>query len=173
MNITITEIELKARKASEARAELHDLVGQIEDETRTLRRIYQKKLLRLIEIAATAEATLLDAVSEAPKLFEKPRSVTFHGIKCGYAKGRGELVFEDANKVIALIQKHFPEQMDTLVKVTMAPVKSALTNLPVADLRKIGVQLVETGDIAYIKPMDGEVSKLVDALLESFREAAT
>jgi hypothetical protein len=72
-----------------------------------------------------------------------------------------------------LIQKHFPEQMDTLVKVTMAPVKSALTNLPVADLRKIGVQLVETGDIAYIKPMDGEVSKLVDALLESFREAAT
>lgn len=169
---TITDIELKARKASEARNELRDMVGQIEEETRALRRIYQKKLLKLIEAAADAEAKLLDAVAESPKLFERPRSVTFHGIKCGWAKGRGELVFEDADKVCALIQKHFPEQMDTLVKITMAPVKAALTNLPVADLRKIGVQVIETGDTAFIKPMDGEVAKLVDKLLESFRGEA-
>ena len=172
MSTTIADIEIHARKASEARAELKELVGQIEEETRALRRIYQKKLLRLTEAAANAEAVLLDSVESAPGLFEKPRSVIFHGIKCGFQKGRGELVIGDADKVISLIQKHFPEQMDTLVKVTMAPVKAALAQLPVADLKRIGVQVLETGDTAYIKPMDGEVDKLVAALLDSFRETA-
>lgn len=172
MSTTIADIEIMARSASEARAELKDMVAQIEEETRALRRIYQKKLLRLIATAAGAETALLDAVAESPTLFERPRSVTLHGIKCGWQKGRGELVYDDANKVCALIQKHFPEQMDTCVKITMAPVKTALAMLPAADLKRIGVQIVETGDSAYIKPMDGEVAKLVDKLLESFREGA-
>ncbi|MDO8414156.1 MAG: hypothetical protein Q7S51_10255 [Gallionellaceae bacterium] len=170
MRITIADIEQKARKSSEARAELKELVSQIEEETRALRRLYQKKLLRLIEAAANAENALLQEVEGAPELFEKPLSVVLHGIKCGYQKGRGELVFEDANKVIALIQKHLPEQMDMLVKVSMTPVKTALAQLPVADLKRIGVQVVETGDIAFIKPMDGEVDKLVTALMENFKE---
>ena len=170
MSTTIADIEIHARKASEARAELRELVSQIEEETRSLRRIYQKKLMRLTEAAASTEAALLDSVTSAPDLFTRPRSVIFHGIKCGYQKGRGELVIGDPDKVISLIQKNFPEQMDTLVKVTMAPVKSALAQLPVNDLKKIGVTVLETGDYAYIKPMDSEVDKLVDALLESFRE---
>ena len=81
-------------------------------------------------------------------------------------------MYTDAEKVCALIQKHFPEQMDTCVKITMAPVKTALAQLPAADLKKIGVQVIETGDTPFIKPMEGEVARLVDKLLESFKEGA-
>lgn len=169
---TLADIEHKARKASEARAELRGLVTQLEEETRALRRAYQRQLMRLTETAATAEGVLLGLVEDAPELFSKPRSVILHGIKCGYQKGRGELVFDDANKVVSLIQKHLPEQMDVLVKTTYAPVKTALAQLSVAELKRIGVQVVETGDIAFIKPMDSEIDKLVSALMDSFREAA-
>jgi arsenate reductase-like glutaredoxin family protein len=172
MSLTIADIEHKARKASEARAELKELVIQIEEETRAVRRNHQKKLMRLTEAASATQDELLDLVEAAPELFEKPRSITLHGFKVGYQKGRGELLIEDTDKTIALIQKHLPEQMDTLVKVTMIPVKTALANLPVNDLKRIGVQITETGDIAYIKPMDSEIDKLVTALVASLCEGA-
>lgn len=172
MSITIATIEQKARKASETRAELKELVAQVEEETRALREIYRKRLIKLTEAAAQAQDALLEQVREAPELFEKPRNVTLHGIKCGWAKGRGELVIEDADKTIALIQKHFPEQMDTLVKVTMAPVKPALLNLPVNDLKRIAVQVTDTGDTPFVKTMDGEIDKLVSLLMAGFCEGS-
>lgn len=170
MSITLVAIEKQARKAAEARAELKDLVGHLDEETRALREIYRKRLIKLTEAAAQAQDALLEQVAAAPKLFEKPRSVILHGLKCGWAKGKDELVIEDADKTLALIQKHLPDQMDTLIRITMTPVKTALATLPVNDLKKIGVTVIDTGDAPFVKSMDSEIDKLVSALMAGFCE---
>jgi hypothetical protein len=172
MSITIADIEHKARKAAEARAALKELVSLLDEETRVLRNLYRKRLIKLTEEAARAQDVLLEQVKEAPELFTKPRSVTFHGIKCGWAKGIGKLVIEDEARTIALIQKHFPELMDTLVKITMAPVKTEIAKLPVNDLKRIGGKIEDTDDIAFVKTMDSEIDKLVTALMASFCEGS-
>lgn len=172
MSTTIATIEQQCRKASEARAELKELVSQIEEETRALRDIYRKRLIKLTEAAAQAQDALLEQVTAAPELFDKPRSITFHGIKCGWAKGKGELVIGDADNTIALIQKRLPELMDTLVKITMTPVKTEIAKLPVNDLKKIGATVIDTGDQPFVKAMDSEIDKLVSALMAGFCEGS-
>ncbi|HNW37160.1 MAG TPA: hypothetical protein PKM25_19620, partial [Candidatus Ozemobacteraceae bacterium] len=74
--------------------------------------------------------------------------------------------------VVKLIRKHFPEQVDVLVKITEKPVQSALNQLTVGDLKKLGVSVSEGGDEALIKPTDTDIDKLVAKLLEDEPQAA-
>ena len=74
--------------------------------------------------------------------------------------------WEDDSQVVKLIQKHFPEQFDVLVKTIEKPIKDSLANLSVADLKRIGVTVTDSGDCVVIKSMDSEIDKLVDALLK-------
>uniref|UniRef100_UPI00248EC44C hypothetical protein n=1 Tax=Thalassobaculum salexigens TaxID=455360 RepID=UPI00248EC44C len=78
--------------------------------------------------------------------------------------------FANPAKVVELIIKHLPEQTESLIKVTETPVKSALANLPTADLKRIGVTVTQTGDQVYIAPTDSEIDKLVDALVKEAAE---
>jgi len=172
MPATISDIELQARKLSLARAELKEQIALLEEKTRALRELYRKKLIRLTEIAAAAQDGLLGMVKESPKLFVKPRSVNFYGIKCGFAKGKGALIIDDEDKTIALIQKHFPDLMDTLTKPSISIVKTELDKLPVNDLKRIGVQVKDSVDAAFVKATDSEIDKLVSALMESFCEGS-
>ena len=73
---------------------------------------------------------------------------------------------DDKDQVVRLIKKHFPEQADVLIKTVEKPIKGAIQQLPVADLKRIGVTVEETGDVVVIKSTDSEIDKLVSALLE-------
>jgi hypothetical protein len=108
---------------------------------------------------------LYEAVEANPGLFAKPKSLTLFGIKVGFAKGRGKIAWKDSDQVIALIKKHLPEQADLLIATREAPVKSALNGLPVADLRRIGVTVTEAGDRAIVIPQDGDLDRMVAAIL--------
>lgn len=46
------------------------------------------------------------------------------------------------------------------------PAKDALKQLGVKDLARLGVTLIDAGDEIVIKPVDGEIDKLVNALLK-------
>ena len=93
-----------------------------------------------------------------------------YGIKIGFQKGKGEITWEDKDQVVKLIHKHFPEQAEALLKVTEMPVKTALAQLSAADLKKLGVTIIETGDEIVIRATDTEVDKLVEALLKDEAE---
>ena len=115
------------------------------------------------------------AIESAPELFVKPRTLVIAGVRIGIQKGKGQIVYGDADQVVKLIRKHFPEQADALIAVKETPVKKALANLSVAELKRIGVTVEETGDQVVIKPTDSEVDKLVAALLreaEKYEEVA-
>ena len=162
---TLKEIEGKTLKYADARSALAASLAALEDELRQVKRKYLAGIKRQVATAKEARERLHEAVAESPELFVKPRTVTVHGIKVGFQKGKGEIEFDDVDQVVKLIRKHHPDQFDVLVKTSHKPIKKALANLPAADLKKLGIQVAETGDEVVIKDAAGEVDKLVEALL--------
>lgn len=162
---TMQEIEAKAKEYADERADLANYVQALEDEKRALVRRYLPGIKRRVAAAKVAREALHVVIKESADLFVKPRSVTVHGIKVGFQKGKGKVVFDDADKVVELIEKHFPELADTLVKTEKKPLKDAILALDVAQLKKIACRVTGTGDEVLIKDASGEVDKLVEALL--------
>lgn len=169
---TLTDIEQLTKRYADARADVARLVHALEDETRKARQRYLAPIKAAVATAHDAQGALKGALETAPELFVRPRTVTFHGIRVGYMKGKGGLTWDDDAKVVSLILKHYPaDQAEVLIKTTRKPVKSALEQLSAADLKKLGVRVEESGDVVFVKPQDAEVEKLVDALLKGSDEA--
>jgi DNA-binding transcriptional MocR family regulator len=163
--VTLTEIDGLARDFAVSRKTLQDRMQELEDELSQVKKRHLGGIRKAVTIAATYQSRLRAAIEDSPELFVKPRSLVLYGIKVGFQKGKGELKWEDTEQVVKLIHKHFPEQAETLIKLTETPVKTALAQLSVQDLKRIGVAVTETGDQILLKPTDSDVDKLVDALL--------
>ena len=167
---TMTEIEKATKLFSDARAELAAIVqatNKLMDEIRTMG---VKDIRRAVAKTAERHDQLKTLIEGAPALFDKPRTVIFHGIKVGITKGKGSIEWDEDECVVKLIRKHLPDQFDALVKVTEKPKAKALKDLSVNDLRKIGCTVEETGDQVLIKAVDSEVEKAVNALLKAATE---
>ncbi|SBW11972.1 conserved hypothetical protein [uncultured Alphaproteobacteria bacterium] len=108
----------------------------------------------------------LHAVIEAePALFAKRKTLVLFGIKVGFVKGRGRMIWKKSEQVVAAIKRLLPEQQAVLIQTKEVPVKAALNALPAADLRRIGVTIEDAGDQVVIAPQDGDLDKMVAALL--------
>lgn len=123
------------------------------------------------EIAArtAAMATVYDElhaeIAADPALFAKRKTLVLFGIKVGFVKGRGKLVWKKTEQVVEAIKKHLADQAWVLIQTKEVPAKAALNNLTAAELRKIGVTIEEAGDQVVIAPQDGDLDKLVAAIL--------
>jgi hypothetical protein len=165
MTMTIDELKVRAENLKVTRDVLADLVRVLHEEIEYLKSEHMPEIQKTIESAAFYWQALEEAVQANPALFVKPRTITAHGIKFGLAKGRGGLVIADEQRTLALIKKHLPDQAALLIATKEAPVKDALLQLPAADLKRIGVEVKDTGDCVVIKPADSDVDKLVKALV--------
>lgn len=163
---TLIEIERLAKDYAAERADLNNAVAALVSELEASRRRALPKIKRLVASAKQAHAALYAAVDQSPALFEKPRTQVAHGVKFGMQKAKGKIEWEDDDQVVKLIRKHFPDQFDVLVITEYRPVKSALMNLTVKELKSIAVQATEDGDVVVIKDAVGNVDKLVKALLK-------
>lgn len=166
----LTDIEPSAKAYAEARAKVAEIVTQLNAGIDSLKRDHMPALKRAITRAAEKHDQLKQLIDANPDLFKKPRTVIYHGVKLGYQKGKGGITFDDADQVVRLIKKHYPDQADVLVITTEKPAKDALAQLTVAELKKVGCNVVEAGDQVVIKPTDSEVDKLVDQLLKGATE---
>lgn len=173
---TLGQIEDFTRQFAEARKALAGEVEELEAEISLLKKKHMPRIKKYVENAAEKKARLHSAIEDAPEFFKQPRTFILHGIRVGYMKGKGELVWENKEQVCKLIHKHFPELAETLIKITETPVKTALAQLNGLELKKLGVTVMETGDEIVIRATDTEVDKLVEALLkdetEDVKEAA-
>jgi len=168
---TLSEIEAMAKTYSLSRAVLSERVQALEAEIEALKRKRLPGIKRAVEDAAEKQARLQAAVEGSPELFVKPRTMIFHGIKLGFQKSKGRLEWASEEQVVRLIRKHYPEQADTLIKVTEKPVKSALLQMSAQELKKIGVTVKDTGDQVVVKSTDSEIDKLVSALLKGAEDS--
>jgi hypothetical protein len=165
MNTTIDTLIERAEVLARTRQQLATLVTALQEGIEHLKASSMPEIRTAIEVASGAWSALESDIQAHPDLFVKPRSVMAHGIKFGLAKGRGGLVIDDEDRTVALIRKHLPDQADVLIATKEMPVKDALVQLPAADLKRIGVQVKDTGDQVLIKPVHSEVDKLVKALV--------
>ena len=168
----MTEIETRAKYYATAREKLAALVSDLNASLEALKREAMPELKRAISRAMEHHDSLQAVIEASPELFVKPKSVVFHGIKLGYQKGKGKIEWEDADRVVALIKKHFPDQADVLIATSERPAKDALAQLSAAELKRLGVSVTDAGEAVFIKPTDGAVDKMVDALIKGAAEEA-
>ncbi len=162
---TLIQISELARPYAETRAELAFKLGVLEDELMAAKHRHLPDIRKVLARAQTQRDKIITAVNQSPTLFEKPKTQMFHGIRIGFQKAKGAITWDDESMVVKLIKKFFPDRTDDLIKTTEKPVKATLQNLSAADLKRLGVQVVESGEEVVIRPMDGELDKLVDRLL--------
>ncbi len=167
-----TEIEPAAQKFAAANQELTELVGELNDKIEALKRAWLPGIKKAVSKAAERHAELKTLIEANPGLFDKPRTVVLHGIKLGLQKGKGGIEFDDADMVIVRVQKLFGDQANAYLNYKVTPNKYALAQLPVNDLKKLGCTVRDTGDEVVIKPVDGDVDKIVRALLKDATEDA-
>ena len=161
------DIADSAAVLARARAELAELVQALEEGLNHLKADAMPMIRGSIDRAATAWSALEAEITAHPELFVRPRTVSMHGIKFGFGKGKGGLEIDDADRTVALIRKHLPDQAEVLIAVKETPVKDAIAQLPAADLKRIGVNIKATGDQVVIRPADGETDKIVKALIKA------
>jgi hypothetical protein len=168
--MTLSEIEKMAREFSDSRKVLRERVETLDDHIRSLKKRYLPGIRSAVEAAKERQSNLSDAIALSHDLFVKPRTMTLFGIRFGIEKQKGKLSWDDRGVVIKLIKKLLPDSWETYIKVKETPMKKTLATLSSADLKKLGIQVTETGDAVVIKPVDSEVDKLVDALLNEKTE---
>lgn len=161
------QIETCARAYARERKTLGERVQRLEDEKTALARKYLPGIKLAAGRAQAAHDTLGAAIADNPELFVKPRTITIDGVKLGLAKGKGNIVIHDEPATIRLIRRHMPEQADALIRVKESVIKPALKNLTSSEARKVGVEIIDTGDEIVIRCPEDEVDKLVAKLLES------
>jgi len=163
---TLGQIDTMAKTFSDARQRLSDTLQDLKDKQEALLRQYLPGIKSQVNIAKEKEEALKGAIEDSPEIFVKPRSIIMHGVRCGFRKGKGKLDWEDDVQVVKLIKKHHADQVDLLIKTVEKPVESALKQLDVAELMKLGITVEATGDVVIAEPTDSEIEKQVKKLLK-------
>ncbi len=171
---TLKEIEELTGKYADARGALSQRVRVLEGKIEAAKDTHMPAIKTALAKAREAEAKLRAAIEESAAIFERPKTQIFNGVKVGYMKSKGSIEWEDADTVVRLIFRHFADRADVLTRTTVVPNRQTLAELPAADLKKLGISVTNDADAVVIKPVDGEVERIVNALLkdESGREAA-
>lgn len=170
--MSIDKIENAAKALRTARDLLTDRATTLHEELQAATKRKLPGLRTAVAQVVEAEAILKAAIADAPGQFTKPRSIVLHGLQLGYRKGKGKIEWDEDEKVAKLIAKHFPNEYDVLCTTTVKPVKTALAQLSVAELKKVGVTVESTGDVVFVKDSTAGVDKLVKALLKGAEDEA-
>lgn len=163
---TLVEIEQATLAFSTERHKLADIVNELEAEMNAAKQKRMKAIRSAVESASEKRSILFNLLKGAKDLFISPRTAIFHGIKVGYNKGKGKVDWQDDDQVAKLVKKNLPDKFDELVETRYVPIADALSRLDASQLRKLGVNIVDADDQVVIKPTDGAVDKIVNALLK-------
>lgn len=161
----INEIETLTKRFADARAELRERVLRIKEEQETIKRRLLQGVRNALARAQTAHDELKVAVTAAPELFEKPKTRTLHGVRVGWMKQRGKLLWDDDGVVIESLRKILGEEAEGFIRKTEKPLAARLADLPAKDLRRCHITITDDTEAVVIKAADGELDKLLDALI--------
>lgn len=163
---TLALIEEMTKEYAAAREKLADTVRTLTANVEKVKRQYMPVIKRQLGVAAARKLDLKNVLEDSKDLFVKPRTVIFHGIKVGFQKGKGKIEWDSDEQVLRLIEKYFPDMADVLIRTRKKPVKKALAALSVAELKRLGIAVEDTGDTVVIEATDSEIEKLVETLLK-------
>lgn len=165
MNASMDSIDTLTKTFAGARAELAERIQSLRDEQEAAKRRRIQGIKNSLGRFAAARDELRDAIDVNRELFDNPKTRTLHGVRIGLMKQRGKLEIPDQEACVAAMRRVLGDDVDAYLKVTVAPIRAALANLPAKDLKRIGATLSDDVDAIVIKPTDGELDKLIGALL--------
>lgn len=169
--VTLADIERLSAAFEDEGACLEEMIATLEADLEAVKQKHMRPIKRQAAAVAQREAELHSAVESAPELFKKPRTITVHGVKCGFTLSAGKLVWDDPDNVIALIRRYRKDDAELLIRTTEEPNKDALKSLPAGDLAKLGCRIEGAGDQVIVKRTAGDVEKLINKLVEKMVEA--
>lgn len=168
----LATIEQRCAQYSHWHDALQSLLSELEAEVHAVKRKRMNTIKAAMRKAAFAHGLLKEAIESSPQLWKKPRTRVFHGVKVGLKKGKGKITWTDPTRVVQRIKELYQDDLGILIKTIETPVKEALENLSVSDLKKLGVSIVEAHDQTVIRMVDSEVERMVNALLKDDLEEA-
>ncbi len=168
----LNNIDKLAEEYSDALQELDDSAAIMKAELRQVQRRELPSMQRAAVRAAKAREELKRAIKASPSLFDKPKTKTLHGIKLGFKKQKGKVVFADEEATIKLMKKELSEdQLELLIRVREDVHKPAVYDLEVKDCKRYGITIENDTDEVYIKQAVSEFEKLIDGWLEDEESA--
>jgi len=169
--IEMTGLEKLTREYADCFNRIRGIVDEMETEIRAIKKSKTPRLMTHLETLEERRNALKAAIEKNAQIFDKPKTRAFHGIKIGFRKGPGELNIEDPEKTIALIKKNYPEKAKVLIQTTEKLLKKPLGLMPAADLKKLGVEVNDTCDEVYIAPLDGDIEKIAQGVINEMKAA--
>jgi len=167
------DIEALAQTHAADRAALTAVVTRMQRELQEVKDKHIQAIRESIVEIAISGGRLRQAIEDSKDLFTKPRTRILHGLRIGYMKGKGKIRVMDEANAVGIIQRDYHDDFEVLVKTRRSLVLSAIAKLPARELKRMGITIEDAGDEIVIKPVDGEVDKIVNALLkEADKEAA-
>ncbi|WP_321532297.1 host-nuclease inhibitor Gam family protein [uncultured Desulfuromonas sp.] len=163
---TLATIEHNTKTFADKRQNLNALVQRLQDDLECVKRHHLPAIKAAAEDVAESQAVLHSTIKDSKDAFKSPKTMIISGVRVGYKKEKGKIVFDDEATVIKLIRKNHPELADTLIKESESVLKTPLAQLSAAELKKLGVEVTADTDQVLIKPVDNDIDKLVTALLE-------
>ena len=159
-------IEQLTQAYAARRDELAGVVEDVQHRIEDIKRRAMPRIKQAVRDTAEAKDALQAAIEAHPDLWNgKRRTVVIAGVRVGMMKGSGKIVWDDAAHVVKLIRRQFPDRAESMIRVREEPIRKALGELSVSELRKIGCTVEDSDDQVVIKPTDSAVDKLVNALM--------
>jgi phage host-nuclease inhibitor protein Gam len=170
-NVTLAQIETFTQSYERESVTLESMISDLEKDLEAAKQKHLRNIKRQAGVVANCEAELRSLIESGAELFTKPRTITVHGVKVGYTTSTGRLEFDDEETVIALIKKFRKDDADSFIRRKESVNKDALKTLEIADLRKLGCVIEDSGDVVVLKRVAGDVEKIINKLIGKLVEA--
>lgn len=168
----LTELETAAKEFSSASKILRNIKEELDTEIDAVKAKYSTAFAEASKNAGEAYQMLLTLVESSEELFLDKKSMSINNVKFGYRKKAGTINIDNETFTIDRLRELFPKDADKYLSTKISISKKALNNLTAAELKKVGVNVIQDSSEAFVKLTDDEVQKLIDALVKESAKMA-
>ena len=168
----LTELETAAKEFSAASKILRNIKEELDTEIDAVKAKYSASFAEASKNAGEAYQMLLTLVESSEELFLDKKSMSINNVKFGYRKKAGTINIDNETFTIDRLRELFPKDADKYLSTKISISKKALNNLTAAELKKVGVNVIQDSSEAFVKLTDDEVQKLIDALVKESAKMA-
>lgn len=159
----LRQIEMAAEDHRHALDRLRDVLAQLNDAIEEAKRTNLPMIRRQVAATKASRHLLAEMVRDHPHLFQRPKTREMHGIRVGYRKGRDRVLWPEEAELVRRVRAVLgPKTARALIEVRERVNRAAVT----PDIRaQLDIAVAKGDDQLLVEPLDGEVDKLIGALL--------
>lgn len=172
MYVRLSDIEKAARDFSAKSKVLRNYHEQLNSEVDAVKSKYLECIKAASVEAGESYQMLLTLINDAHDLFKEKKSMTVSNVKFGYQKKKGKIEIINEDATINKLKELYGDNAALYINTKLSVVKKALDSLPASDLKKLGINIVQDTDVAFIKITDDEVQKLIEAMVKESAKVA-